>query len=74
MVVPTTEGWTMQKKYVVRLTGAEREALTELLKRQRVAAQKVRRARILLKVDADGPFKVDDARVKLKSVYPKLQV
>jgi hypothetical protein len=45
----------MQKKYVVRLTDAERETLTGLLKRQRVAAQKVRRARILLKADAEGP-------------------
>lgn len=45
----------MQKKYVVRLTDAERETLTGLLKRPRVAAQKVRRARILLKADVDGP-------------------
>jgi hypothetical protein len=45
----------MQKKYVVRLTDAERETLSGLLKRQRIAAQKVRRARILLKADADGP-------------------
>ena len=45
----------MAKKYVVRLTDVEREILTGLLKRQRVAAQKVRRARILLKADADGP-------------------
>lgn len=45
----------MRKKYVVRLSDGERELLTELLKRKRVAAQKVRRARILLKADADGP-------------------
>lgn len=45
----------MPKKYVVRLTDAEREILSGLLRRQRVAAQKVRRARILLKADADGP-------------------
>ncbi len=49
----------MRKKYVVRLTDAEREILTGLLKRQRVAAQKVRRARILLKADADGPNGTD---------------
>jgi hypothetical protein len=55
MVVPTKEGWTMQKKYIVRLTDAEREMLTGLLKKKRVAAQKVRRARILLKADAAGP-------------------
>lgn len=45
----------MPKKYVIRLTDAERDILSGLLKRQRVAAQKVRRARILLKADADGP-------------------
>jgi len=45
----------MQKKYIIRLTDAEREMLMGLLKKQRVAAQKVRRARILLKADADGP-------------------
>jgi hypothetical protein len=62
MLDPTKEGWAMRKKYVVRLTDAEREILTELLKRQRVAAQKVRRARILLKADADGP-NWTDARI-----------
>ena len=45
----------MPKKYVVRLTDTERGVLSELLKRPRVAAQKARRARILLKADADGP-------------------
>jgi Homeodomain-like domain len=62
MVAPTMEGWAMRKKYVVRLTDAEREMLTELLKKQRVSAQKVRRARILLKADADGP-NWTDARI-----------
>ena len=62
MVAPTTEGWAMRKKYVVRLTDAEREMLTGLLKKQRVSAQKVRRARILLKADADGP-NWTDARI-----------
>src|ERR1700732_3359148 len=55
MLAPTTEGWAMRKKYIVRLTDAEREMLTGLLKKQRLSAQKVRRARILLKADADGP-------------------
>ena len=45
----------MQKKYVVRLTDAEREMLNRLVKTRRVSAQKVRRAQILLKADADGP-------------------
>lgn len=52
----------MQKKYVVRLTDAERALLLGLLKKQRVAAQKVRRARILLKADAEGP-NWTDARI-----------
>ena len=45
----------MQKKYLVRLTDAEREILNRLVKTRRVSVQKVRRARILLKADADGP-------------------
>jgi hypothetical protein len=45
----------MQKKYVVRLTDAEREVLNGLVKKQRVSSQKVLRARVLLKADADGP-------------------
>jgi hypothetical protein len=45
----------MQKKYLVRLTDAEREMLSRLVKTRRVSAQKVRRAQILLKADADGP-------------------
>jgi hypothetical protein len=55
MLAATKEGWAMRKKYVVRLSDAEREMLAELLKKKRVSAQKVRRARILLKADADGP-------------------
>ena len=45
----------MQKKYIVRLTDAEREMLNGLVKKRRVAAQKVLRAHVLLKADADGP-------------------
>jgi hypothetical protein len=45
----------MRKKYIVRLSAEERETLQELLKKRGVAAQRVRRARILLKADADGP-------------------
>ena len=55
IVCPTKEGWAMQKKYLVRLTDAEREMLNRLVKTRRVSAQKVRRAQILLKADADGP-------------------
>lgn len=52
----------MQKKYIVRLTDAERTTLTEVLKKKRVAAQKVRRAQVLLKADAQGP-KWTDAKI-----------
>jgi transposase len=45
----------MHKKYIVRLTAAERESLNEVIKKRRVSAQKVRRAQILLKADVDGP-------------------
>ena len=49
----------MQKKYVVRLTDAEREMLHGLVKKRRVSAQKVLRARVLLKADTDGPHWTD---------------
>lgn len=45
----------MQKKYIVRLTDAERANLVEVIKRLKGSSQKVRRAQILLKADADGP-------------------
>ena len=49
----------MQKKYVVRLTKDEREILTEVVKKLRGTSQKVRRAQVLLKADADGPAWTD---------------
>ena len=45
----------MEKKYIVRLTDAERESLNRLLTQQRISSQKVRRARVLLKADVNGP-------------------
>ena len=45
----------MRKKYVVRLTESEREELTNLVKRGKTAAYRIKHANILLKVDADGP-------------------
>ena len=45
----------MQKKYVVRLTEQERKELREIVKKLKGTGQKVRRAQILLKADADGP-------------------
>jgi hypothetical protein len=45
----------MQKKYIVRLTESERKALRDVIKKLSGRSQKVRRAHILLKADADGP-------------------
>jgi Homeodomain-like domain len=49
----------MQKKYIVRLTDAERQALQEVVKKLKGSSQKVRRAQVLLKADADGPAWTD---------------
>ena len=45
----------MLKKYVVRLSDAERGELQGVIKKLKGSGQKVRRAQILLKADADGP-------------------
>jgi len=45
----------MQKKYIVRLSDKEREVLNEVVKKLKGTGQKVRRAQVLLKADADGP-------------------
>jgi Homeodomain-like domain len=45
----------MQKKYIVRLTDQERDELVSIVKKFKGTSQKVRRAQILLKADADGP-------------------
>jgi Homeodomain-like domain len=50
----------MQKKYVVRLTDQERNELQEVVKKLKGTSQKVRRAQILLKADADGPKWTDE--------------
>jgi hypothetical protein len=50
----------MQKLYVVRLTDQERDELQSVLKKLNGTSQKVRRAQILLKADADGPNWTDE--------------
>ena len=45
----------MPKKYIVRLTDEEREILNRTVKKFNGTSQKVRRAQVLLKADADGP-------------------
>ena len=45
----------MNKKYIVRLTDQERYELAAVIKKFKGTSQKVRRAQILSKADADGP-------------------
>jgi hypothetical protein len=49
----------MNKKYIVRLTDEERETLEMVRKKLKGSSQKVRRAHMLLKADADGPHWTD---------------
>ena len=51
----------MQKKSIVRLTADERAETSKVVKKLKGTSQKVRRARILLKADADGPDWTDAA-------------
>jgi len=60
----------MQKKYIVPLNGQE---LHTVIKKLIGTSQKVRRAQVLLKADADGPGWTDP-RIKLTSVYPKIKL
>jgi transposase len=50
----------MNKKYIVRLSAVERSQLTELIKKGKAAASKIRHAHILLKADVDGPAWTDE--------------
>ena len=45
----------MEKRYIVRLTDEERNTLREVIGKLKGSSQKVRRAQILLKADAEGP-------------------
>jgi hypothetical protein len=45
----------IEKKHIVRLTEAERDVLREIVETQNGSREKVRRAKILLRVDANGP-------------------
>jgi Homeodomain-like domain len=50
----------MQKKYIVRLTDEERVELQGVIKKLKGSSQKVRRAQVLLKADANGPNWTDE--------------
>lgn len=49
----------MLKKYIVRLSDAERALLLQVVRKLKGTSQKVRRAQVLLKADADGPAWTD---------------
>ena len=44
-----------EKKYIVRLTAQEREICRQTVRKLKGSSERVRRAQILLKADADGP-------------------
>ena len=48
-----------QKRYIVRLTAQEREVCQQTVRKRDGTSEKVRRAQILLKADADGPAWTD---------------
>jgi hypothetical protein len=45
----------MYKKYIVRLSEEERQVCQDVVRKLKGSSEKVRRAQILLKADADGP-------------------
>ena len=48
-----------QKKYIVRLTAQERDVCRQTVRKLSGSSEKVRRAQVLLKADADGPAWTD---------------
>lgn len=50
----------MEKRYIVRLSAEEKQICHEVIKKQKGTSQKVRRAQILLKADANGPSWSDE--------------
>ena len=48
------------KRYIVRLTEEERNGLRAVVSKGRASARKIGHARVLLKVDADGPNWTDE--------------
>lgn len=52
-------GFPVNKKYIVRLSDEERSICHAVIKKLKGSSQKVRRAQMLLKADADGPAWTD---------------
>src|SRR5438477_10844130 len=61
----------MRKLYIVRLTKQERVELQIVVKKVKGTGQKVRRAQILLKADADGPNWTDERIAEAYSCRPR---
>jgi transposase len=61
----------MQKKYVVRLTMAERTSLEAMVKKGKVAAYKIKHANILLAADVTGPAWPDRQIAEALSCHPR---
>lgn len=59
----------MNKRYVVRLTPAEREELQGIVSKGTANARKIVHAQILLKVDADGPRWTDEQAAEAFNVH-----
>jgi len=64
-------GVDMNKRYMVRLTEAERQQLQHLVSTGKAAAYKIKHANILLKVDADGPAWTDERVAEAFLCHPK---
>jgi len=61
----------MIQRYIVRLTAQERDELATVIKKLKGTGQKVRRARILSRADADGPNWTDRRIAEALSCRPK---
>ena len=61
----------MKKKYIVRLTEDERVMLAALVSRGAAAAQKIKHANVLLKVDAEGPAWDDEQAAEVFGCAPR---
>jgi transposase len=59
----------VHKKYVVRLTDAERDQLAALVSKGKSTARKIVHAQILLKADADGPGLTDEEIAETFNVH-----
>lgn len=60
----------MRKKYIVRLTTAERQKLQQMVSKGRAAAYRIKHANILLLADADGPGWTDQQVSEAVSCHP----